>query len=108
MSRVLLATVSVWRVPSILKLRRSGCVYVADQFVLYVGLSSAVWFVVVCLLLLRFTTKLPPNQGTPWVMFPLYVVCPATTAAPAALAPDRVLLDAFVVDDRVRFVPRTG
>ena len=74
MSWFSLVTTSCCLVLSILKLRSSGCVYVADQLALKLGLTSAVVLVVVCLLLLSVAVKLPPPHGRFCERPPLYVV----------------------------------
>src|SRR5215471_13022905 len=96
-SRVSLVTLSDWRVASMRIPRNSGCVYCADQFVLYCGSTVAVVAFVVPRLLLSVRTYPPPPHLMFCVMPPLKIVVPVLTDAPVP-PPAVLLVDGFACD----------
>src|SRR5881396_1070532 len=95
MSLLSLVITSCCRLLSILKPFSNGCVYVADQLVLYAGSKSAVKLLVVCRLLFSVTARFPPPVFRLCDRPPLNVVVPELMPVPACW-PWTVELDACV------------
>src|SRR5215510_10017253 len=81
-SRLILVTLIVRRVLSILKSRRSGCVYANCQFALYCGLKRTLLLSLSARLLFNVAASVPPPHPTCCVTPALYTVRSCVTPRP--------------------------